>query len=50
MKKFIISCLIIIILVIIGITTYFTKTKDNNDNLTKVTVAEATLTRWKFLF
>ena len=40
MKKFIISCLIVIIIVIIGISTYLTKTKDNNDNLTKVTVAE----------
>ena len=49
MKRFIISCLIVIIIVIIGISTYLTKTKDNNDNLTKVTVAEATLTKWKFL-
>ena len=40
MKKIIISCLIVIIIVIIGISTYLTKTKDNNDNLTKVTVAE----------
>lgn len=41
MKKIIISCLIVIILVIIGISLYLTTTKDNkNDNLTKVTVAE----------
>lgn len=41
MKKIIISCLIIIILVIIGITIYLGSTKDNkNNNLTKVTVAE----------
>lgn len=41
MKKIIVSCLIVIILVGIGILIYLGNTKDNkSDNLTEVSIAE----------
>lgn len=41
MKKIIISCLIIIIIIFVCISIYLTRNNDNNsDNLTNVTVAE----------
>ena len=48
MKKKIITSIFIIILIGISILLYITNSKDNNkdNNLTKVRVAEPTLTWW----
>jgi len=42
MKKIIISCIITLILIIIILTISLNTNKDNNNELTKVTVAEVT--------
>ena len=48
MKKKIITLIVVIVLIGLGIFLYLFNSKDNkaNDKLTKVTVAEPTLTSW----